>query len=131
MDNFCEILSNAKNIAVVGISNKPGRDSGWIAKFLKENGFNVFGVNPALEKFDEIPIYKSLKEIPQQIDIVDIFRRSEFVVDIVKEAIEINAKVIWMQLGVVNYEAEKLAKSSGLKVVMNHCIAVEFRRCFG
>lgn len=131
MDILCEILSNAKNIAIVGISNRPGRDSGWIAKFLKKNGFNIFGVNPNLERFDEIPIYKSLKEIPHQVDIVDIFRRSEYVEDIVKEAIEIKAKVIWMQLGVINYEAEKLAKNSGLNVVMNHCIAIEYRRCFG
>lgn len=131
MSNFCEILKTAKNIAVVGISNKPGRDSGWIARFLKENGYNVFGVNPVLDSFDGIPIFKSLKEIPEPIDIVDIFRRSEFVTDIVKEAIEINAKVVWMQLGVINYEAEQLALNAGLRVVMNHCIAVEYRRCFG
>lgn len=131
MENFCEILKHSKNIAVVGISDKPGRDSGWIARFLSEQGYNVFGVNPVLEKFDGIPIYKSLREIPVPIDIVDIFRRSEFVPDIVKDAIEINAKVVWMQLGVINYEAEKLALNSGLKIVMNRCIAVEYRRCFG
>ncbi len=131
MDNLCEILKHSKNIAVVGISDKPGRDSGWIARFLSEIGYNVFGVNPVLEKFDGIQIYKSLKDIPVPIDIVDIFRRSEFVTDIVKDAIEINAKVVWMQLGVINYEAEKLALNSGLKVVMNRCIAVEYRRCFG
>lgn len=131
MENICEILKHSKNIAVVGISDKPGRDSGWIARFLSEQGYNVFGVNPVLEKFDGIPIYKSLREIPVPIDIVDIFRRSEFVPDIVKDAIEINAKVVWMQLGVINYEAEKLALNSGLKVVMNRCIAVEYRRCFG
>lgn len=130
MNNLCELLRNAKTIAVVGISNKLGRDSGWIARFLKDCGYNVFGVNPTLEKFDGIPVFKSLREIPEHIDIVDIFRRSEFVTDIVKEAIEINAKVIWMQLGIVNYEAEKLALKSGLKVVMNHCIAIEYRRCF-
>lgn len=131
MENICEVLKKSKNIAVVGISDKPGRDSGWIARFLSEQGYNVFGVNPVLEKFDGIPIYKSLREIPVPIDIVDIFRRSEFVPDIVKDAIEINAKVVWMQLGVINYEAEKLALNSGLKVVMNRCIAVEYRRCFG
>lgn len=131
MSDICEILRNSRNIAVVGISDKPGRDSGWIARFLKENGYNVFGVNPVLDKFDGIPVFKSLKDIPEPIDIVDIFRRPEFVVDIVKDAIQINAKVVWMQLGVVNYEAEQLASNAGLKVVMNRCIAVEYRRCFG
>jgi predicted CoA-binding protein len=131
MENTCEILKQAKNIAVVGISDKPGRDSGWIARLLKDNGYKVFGVNPTLDKFDDIPVFKSLKDIPEPIDIVDIFRRSEFVTEIVQDAIEINAKVVWMQLGVVNYEAERLAKEAGLKVIMNRCIAVEFRRCFG
>lgn len=131
MENICEILMNAKNIAVVGISDKPGRDSGRIAQFLRDSGYNVFGVNPTLSEFDGIQVYKSLKDIPVPIDIVDIFRRSEFVTEIVQEAIEIKAKIVWMQLGVVNYEAEKLARSSGLIVVMNRCIAVEHRRCFG
>lgn len=131
MNNICEILKSSKNIAVVGISNKPGRDSGWIARFLKEQGYNVFGVNPTLKEFEDIPVFSSLKDISEPIDIVDIFRRSEFVMDVVKEAIEINAKTIWMQLGVINYEAEKMALNAGLKVIMNHCIAVEYRRCFG
>ncbi len=130
MDNLCEILRQSKNIAVVGISDRPGRDSGWIARFLKENGYKVFGVNPNLKSFDGIPVYSSLKEIPEPIDIVDIFRRSDFVLDIVKEAIEVKAKIVWMQLGVVNYDAQKLALDSGLQVIMNRCIAVEYRRCF-
>ncbi|MEJ5306352.1 MAG: CoA-binding protein [Ignavibacteria bacterium] len=131
MENTCEILKSAKNIAVVGISNKPGRDSGWIARLLRDRGYNVFGVNPTLKEFDGIPVFKSLKDIPEPIDIVDIFRRSEFVTEVVKDAIEVNAKVIWMQLGVINYEAEKIAKEAGLIVIMNRCIAVEYRRCFG
>lgn len=131
MNEICEILKSSKNIAVVGISNKPGRDSGIIARYLKDWGYNVFGVNPTIDSFYDIPVYKSLKEIAVPIDIVDIFRRSEFVKDIVKEAIEINAKIIWMQLGVINYEAKKLAEESGLKVIMNQCIGVEYRRCFG
>ncbi len=131
MNEICEILKSSKNIAVVGISNKPGRDSGIIARYLKVWGYNVFGVNPTIDSFDDIQVYKSLKEIPVPVDIVDIFRRSEFVMDVVKEAIEINAKIIWMQLGVINYEAKSLAEQSGLKVIMNECIAIEYRRCFG
>ncbi len=128
--NICEILKNAKKIAIVGISNKPGRDSGYIAEFLKEKGYVVYGVNPLLDQFNDIPIYKSLKDIPDEVDIVDIFRRPEYVVDIVKEAIEIKARVIWMQLGVINYNAERIGKEAGLQVVMNRCIAIEYRRCF-
>lgn len=131
MDKICEILQNAKNIAVVGISNKPGRDSGLIANFLKDNGYNVFGVNPTLKEFNGIPVYQSLKDIPEPIDIVDIFRKPEMVTEIVKEAIDIKAKVIWMQLGVINFDAEKIALDAGIKVIMNRCIAIEFRRCFG
>lgn len=131
MENICEILKRSKNIAVVGISDKPGRDSGWIARLLRDNGYKVFGVNPTLDKFENIPVFKSLKDIPEPIDIVDIFRRPEFVTEIVQEAIQIKAKVVWMQLGVINYEAEKIAKEAGLTVIMNRCIAVEFRRCFG
>ncbi|MCX8057745.1 MAG: CoA-binding protein [Ignavibacteria bacterium] len=131
MNNICEILKNSKTIAVVGISDKPGRDSGLIARFLKSKGYIVYGVNPTIKSFDGIQVYKSLKDIPDQIDIVDIFRRSEFVTEIVKEAIEIKAKVVWMQLGVVNYDAEKLALDAGLKVIMDRCIAIEYRMCFG
>ncbi len=127
--NLCDILKNAKNIAVVGISSKPGRDSGLIANFLRERGYNVVGVNPVEKDFNGIKVYNSLKEVPFKIDIVDIFRRSEFVEDIVDEAIEAGAKVIWMQLGIENEQAGNKAIQSGMKVVMNHCIAIEYRNC--
>lgn len=128
--NLCEILKNSRTIAVVGYSNKLGRDSGWIARFLKDKGYEVFGVNPNLTQSDYIPVYKSLKEIPQKIDIVNVFRRSHLVLDVVKEAVEIQAKVIWMQLGVVNFEAKHIAEQNGITVVMDKCIYVMYNQCF-
>lgn len=96
MSNVCNILREAKTIAVVGFSNKPYRDSREIALFLANKGYKVYGVNPTIDKLnmDGIPIVKSLREIKEKIDIVDIFRRSEFVPEIVDEAIEIEAKII-------------------------------------
>ncbi|MBU2445633.1 MAG: CoA-binding protein [Bacteroidetes bacterium] len=129
MSNYCEIFKNAKNIAVVGISNNPGRDSGLIANFLKSKGYNVVGVNPVQDDFDGIKVYKTLKDVPFKIDIVDIFRRSEFAEEIVDESIEVGAKVVWMQLGVENIHAQEKALKAGLQVVMNHCIAIEYRKC--
>ncbi|MBM4174966.1 MAG: CoA-binding protein [Ignavibacteria bacterium] len=127
--DYCEILKHAKNIAVVGISSKLGRDSGLIANFLRDKGYNVVGVNPIEKDFNGFKVYKSLKEVPFKVDIVDIFRRSEFVDEIVDEAIEVGAKVIWMQLGVENEHARSKAIAAGMQVVMNHCIAVEYRNC--
>lgn len=129
MSNYCEIFKNAKNIAMVGISNKPGRDSGLIANFLKSKEYNVVGVNPVQDDFDGIKVYKTLKDVPFKIDIVDIFRRSEFAEEIVDESIEVGAKVVWMQLGVENIHAQEKALKAGLQVVMNHCIAIEYRKC--
>lgn len=132
MSNVCNILREAKTIAVVGFSDKPYRDSREIALFLANKGYEVYGVNPTIDKLnmDGIPIVKSLREIKEKIDIVDIFRRSEFVPEIVDEAIEIGAKIIWMQLGVINYEAKKKAEESGIEVIMNRCIKIEYLNCF-
>jgi len=105
------ILSTAKTIAVVGASPKPWRDSGSIAMFLIEKGYKVYPVNP---KYEEI-------------DIVDIFRKSEEVEPIIDEAISVGAKSVWMQLGVVNEQAAAKADAAGLKVIMDRCIAIEHR----
>ncbi len=119
------ILENSKTIAVVGISPKPERPSYGIALYLMEQGYKVIGVNPGISEFEGHKVYKSLSEIPDEIDIVDIFRKPEDVPAIVEEAIKKKAKVIWMQQGIVNNEAAELAKKAGMKVVMNRCIAVD------
>jgi predicted CoA-binding protein len=123
-----QILKEAKSIAVVGVSPNPWRDSGTIAQFLREKGYRVFPVNP---KYDEVLGHKcfpSLTSIGQPVDIVDIFRRSEGVPPIVDEAIHIGAHTVWMQLGVVSPEAAARAEEGGLRVIMDRCIAIDYRR---
>jgi hypothetical protein len=121
------LLSSAKTIAVVGASPKPWRDSGLIAVFLSERGYTVYPVNPKYQEVNGMKCYADLKSLPGKIDIVDIFRRSDEVLQIIDEAITIGAKYVWMQLGVVNERAASKAESAGMKVVMDRCIAVEHR----
>ena len=111
-----------KSIAVVGMSPKPQRPSHYVALYLKENGYNIIPVNPGHSEIAGMKSYSNLLEIPSKIDIVDIFRRSEHVVPIVKEAIKINAKAIWLQDGVINEEAAQVATSKNLLFVMNDCM---------
>ena len=111
-----------RSIAVVGMSPKPQRPSHYVALYLKENGYNIIPVNPGHSEIAGMKSYSNLLEIPSKVDIVDVFRRSEHVVPIVKEAIEINAKAIWLQDGVINEEAAQVATSKNLLFVMNDCM---------
>jgi predicted CoA-binding protein len=124
-DEIRRILSSAKTIAVVGISPKPERPSHGIALYLKDAGYKIIGVNPGMKDFMGERVYASLAEIPEPVDIVDIFRAADAVPGIVDEAIATKAKVVWMQTGIVHNEAAKKAKEAGLQVVMNKCIMVE------
>ncbi len=124
-DEIKEILTKYNTIAIVGISNKPERDSYVVAKYLLDNGYKIIPVNPGIDSVFGLKAYPNLLSVPDEIDIVDIFRRPEFVDEIVEQAIQKRAKVIWMQLGVVNEKAAKKALDAGLKVVMNKCIKVE------
>ncbi|MEX0736383.1 MAG: CoA-binding protein [Bacteroidota bacterium] len=126
------ILRSTRTIAVVGASPKPWRDSGSIAQFLVKNGYTVTPVNPNYEEVLGMPCYPDLRSMPGPVDMVDVFRKAEEVLPIIDQAIEIGAKTVWMQLGVVNEEAARRAQEAGLQVVMDRCIAVEFRRlCSG
>jgi Predicted CoA-binding protein len=129
MRNICDILKESKTIAVVGISDKPARDSGRIAYFLKNAGYDVYGVHPVLKEFAGITIYKSLKDIPAKIDIVDVFINSNLVPNIIPDVLEIEPKVLWLQLQVRNDEAVKPAIEKGIQVVQDVCIAVEYQNC--
>jgi len=120
-----QIVKKYRKVAVVGISDKPFRPSYDVARYLLRHGFTIYPVNPRLEQVLDLPCYPSLKDIPEPVEIVDIFRRSEFVLPVVEEAIEVGAKVIWMQLGVINEQAARLALDAGLKVVMDACLKVE------
>ena len=122
---IADVLRAAKTVAVVGISPKEDRPSHRIAKYLMARGYRVIGVNPGISEFEGQKVYKSLDDIPEPVDIVDIFRSADAVPGIVEEAIWKKAKVVWMQLGIVNNAAAERAIKAGLTVVMNKCISVE------
>tara|TARA_B100000965_G_C19469216_1_gene703325 strand:- start:322 stop:720 length:399 start_codon:yes stop_codon:yes gene_type:complete len=116
-----EIL-NYSSIAVVGFSPKEERPSNYVSMYMQKNGYSIIPVNPGHQYIGNLKCYPNLESIDQTIDIVNIFRRSEFVYDIVKSSIFINAKAIWMQDSVYDKKAEKLAVAKGIMVVMNDCI---------
>jgi hypothetical protein len=123
-----DMLTNAKVIAVVGHSDKPERTSYQIAQFLRGVGYTVYPVNPMVSEIDGQPSYPSLKDVPEPVDIVNVFRRSEYLPEIVDEAIAVNAKAVWAQLGVSDEPSAQKALDAGLNVVMNACIKVEYVR---
>src|SRR5215467_13432696 len=116
---IAQILKSAKTIAVIGASLKPERPSHWISVYLKEHGYRVIPVNPGHTEILGDKCYKSLSEVPEAVDIVDIYREPGAVPAIVDEAIAKKAKVVWMQLGIVSNAAAEKAKKAGLKVVQN------------
>ena len=126
-----QILKTYQKIAVVGASPNPDRTSNQVLTYLNKHGYKVIPINPNTAEISGQKCYPSLDAVPEKIDIVDIFRRSEECVPIVEEAIKIGAKVIWMQEGVVNSEAEALGVNAGLTVVMDHCLMKEHKRYRG
>lgn len=125
---MAQVLAQAKVIAVVGHSDKPNRTSYQIAQFLRQVGYVVYSVNPTVPEIDSQPSYASLKEVPEPVDIVNIFRRSEYLPEIVEEAIAIGATTIWAQLGIAESASARKAMNAGLNVVMDACIKVEYLR---
>ncbi len=119
--NLKKLLKETKNIAIIGASSNPERDSFKVMKFLMDYGYEIFPVNPKENNILGRRCYANLKEIEERIDMVDIFRAKEFILAITNEAIEINANIIWIQEGIVDENAASLAKKSGLKVVMDKC----------
>jgi uncharacterized protein len=128
-----DILVSNRTIAMVGASSNTSRPSYFAMKYLKAKGFRVIPVNPghAGQELLGETVYASLADIKEPVDIVDIFRNSEAALGITKEAIKMGAHVVWMQLGVRNDEAAKLAEDAGLKVVMNRCPKIEYGRLSG
>ncbi|MBI5402628.1 MAG: CoA-binding protein [Ignavibacteriae bacterium] len=124
-----EILEKYRKVAVIGFSDNPSRDSHSIALYLKKYGFTVYGVNPKLggKIVEGINCYKTLAEIPDEVEIIDIFRLPIAVLPIVREAMKLNYKppVIWTQFGIINDDARKLALENGFEYVENRCILVE------
>jgi hypothetical protein len=132
-DYIREILKSNRSFAIVGASAHTVRPSYFVLKYLLEKEYKVIPVNPGFAGKDILArkVYGALKDIPEAIDIVDIFRSSEAALEITKEAIEIGAKVVWMQLGVRNDDAAALAEAAGLQVVMNRCPKIEYARLSG
>ncbi|WP_054948711.1 CoA-binding protein [Numidum massiliense] len=120
------ILEEAQTIAVVGLSNRPERTSYMIAQAMQQNGYRIIPVNPVLKEpvLGEEP-YASLTDIEEPVDLVNVFRRSEYTPEIATQAVEIKAKVLWLQQGVFNEEAARIAREGGLAVVMDQCIKVD------
>ncbi len=120
-----KVLRTARTIAIVGFSPKENRPSYQVGSYLIQAGFTVIPVNPGHSEICGLKCYPDLVSIPQSIDVVDIFRRSEDVLPIVAEAIAIKAKAVWMQQGIINQEAADLADKAGLIVIMDRCLKVD------
>jgi len=131
-DYLAQILKDVKTIAMVGASPDPTKFSYGVLRVLHETGYDLAPVNPkeAGGEIRGIPVYASLSAIDRPVDMVEIFRKSEEVYPIVQEAIEIDAKVVWMQIGVRDDDAARLAEAAGLRVVMNRCVKIELFRPF-
>ena len=120
-----KILRESKTIAVVGLSPKPHRPSHEVARYLMEAGYTVIPVNPGQDALLGLTCYPNLRAIPTQIDMVDIFRRSEAVMNIIDDAVAVGARFIWMQEGIVNQEAAAKAEAAGLIVIMDRCTKID------
>ena len=125
-----EILKNYRNVAVVGLSDKSDRDSYRVAKYLMAHGYRIIPVNPAIESWEGIKSYPAVSSIPPdvKVEIVDVFRKPEAALDIVRDSLSRSPKVLWLQEGVVNSDAADLAKENGIKVVMDRCMMKEHNR---
>jgi predicted CoA-binding protein len=132
-DERRELLNAAKVIAVVGLSNNPDRPSNQVAWYLLHQGYELYGVNPRLagQEVFGIPVVASLAEVPKPIDIVDVFRRADYTPDVAKDAAAVGARALWLQLGIRNPEAARIAAGAGIDYVDDHCLKVEHLRLLG
>lgn len=124
------ILQNSTTIAVVGLSPKPVRPSYQVAQYMLQAGYTIIPVNPGHSEILDQPCYPDLLSVPHEIDIVNIFRRSDTVLPVVRDAIAVKAKAIWMQEDVINEDAAKLAEAEGIPVIMDRCIKIDHQQYF-
>ncbi|WP_096021635.1 CoA-binding protein [Campylobacter lanienae] len=122
------ILNSMKNIAVVGFSPDPNKASNHVGNYLIEQGFNVFAIYPKSVEINGRQTYQSLSEIKQNIDTIVMFRKAEFATELAKEALNLGVKNLWLQLGIVNDEAKKIAQDGGLNFTQDACIMIEHKR---
>ncbi|MEO8567109.1 MAG: CoA-binding protein [Betaproteobacteria bacterium] len=125
------ILLQSRTIAVIGLSGNWYRPSFFAAKYMQDHGYRIVPVNPSYEEVLGQKCYPTLRDIPHKVDIVDCFRKSGEIPPIARDAVEIGAKVLWMQLGIRNDQAAKIALDAGLDVVMNRCVKIEHARILG
>lgn len=126
-----EILLSVKTIASFGLSSNQEKESYWIVSYLQEQGYRIIPVNPTATEILGEKVYPDLETIPDKVDVVQVFRKSEDVPPVVDSAIKIGAKVVWMQEGIVNEEAAQKARAAGLQVVMDACMRATHRRLIG
>lgn len=129
-DEQIKKIYELKNIAVVGMSKNPEKAAHYVPKYLAEQGYNIIPVNPTASEILEKKCYPNLLDIPVQIDIVDVFRPSDQVRPVIEEAIKMKPKVIWLQEGIHDPDAESIAKKAGIDVVFNRCMLAEHQRLF-
>ncbi|HEX8982112.1 MAG TPA: CoA-binding protein [Ktedonobacterales bacterium] len=122
------ILRESKTIAVVGLSPDPGRPSHDVARYMQAQGYRIVPVNPVISEALGEKSYPTLRDLPFPVDLVDVFRRSEFVPPIAEDAVKIGAKALWLQLNVISPEGEETAERGGLRVVVDRCLKVEHQR---
>ncbi len=128
-DDIRKIFS-LKNVAVVGMSKNEGKAAHYVPKYLSQQGYNIMPINPTADQILERKSYHTIEEVDQLIDIVDVFRPSDQVLPVVQQAIKKKPKVIWLQEGIHNAEAEELAQKAGIQVVFNRCMLAEHQRLF-
>ena len=126
-DEIAELLANTKTIAVVGLSSNPMRPSFGVSQYLQRNGYRIIPVNPNEQIVLGEKAYRALSEIPEKVDMIDVLRRSEFVTEIVDEAIRLKIPALWLQEGVIHEAAAQKARDAGISVVMDRCVLKEHR----
>lgn len=128
-DEIRDILT-LKRVAVIGMSKNEHKAAHYVPKYLSENGFSIIPINPTTDEILGKKCYSTISDIDGDVDIVDVFRPSELVLPVVEESIKKNPKVIWLQEGIHNLEAEKMAQENGIKIVFNRCMLAEHQRLF-
>jgi len=129
-DEEIKQIFSLKNVAVIGMSKNQEKAAHYVPKYLLQNGYNIIPVNPTTDEILDKKCYSNVEDVPESIDIVDVFRPSDQVLPVVQEAIKKKPKVIWLQEGIHNAEAEDLARKEGIKVVFNRCMLAEHQRLF-
>jgi predicted CoA-binding protein len=124
-DDYEDILSHSKTVAVVGLSNDRFRPSYGVARYLQQQGYRIIPVNPHETEVLGERAYPTLLDVPEPVDVVDVFRRPDFVPEVIEQAIQVGARAVWLQRGVGSLAAAKRARDAGLKVVLNRCMATE------